>query len=55
MQAVSAPLISSPSPELASFLPPQNVWIDINGVIVTALAAVCLLLSVFGKSDVSSA
>lgn len=37
-------LILSPSP-CAS--PPEHVWIDLNGVIVTALP----LSSVFGKSD----
>lgn len=44
MQAVSPPpLILSPSPFLVSSAPPppQNVWIDLNGVIVTALPAVC--------------
>lgn len=37
------PLILSPSPFLLSSVspPPQNVWIDLNGVIVTALPAVC--------------
>lgn len=44
MQAVSPPshFISLPFPSL--FCPPllpQNVWIDLNGVIVTALPAVC--------------
>lgn len=44
LQAVSARLTLSPSP-CAS--PPEHVWIDLNGVIVTALP----LSSVFGKSD----
>lgn len=45
MQAVSPPpshFISLPFPSLfCPPHPPQNVWIDLNGVIVTALPAVC--------------
>lgn len=43
-ERLQARLILSPSP-CAS--PPKHVWIDLNGVIVTALP----LSSVFGKSD----
>lgn len=42
MQAVSFPPPPSLSLPLSSASPvPQNVWIDVNGVIVTALPAVC--------------
>lgn len=45
MQAVSFPLSFYLPPLSLSLLPPslppQNVWIDLNGVIVTALPAVC--------------
>lgn len=33
--------ISLPFPSLFCLPPPQNVWINLNGVIVTALPAVC--------------
>lgn len=47
MQAVSPPthFISLPFSSLFPPPLPQNVWIDLNGVIVTALPAVCLSAS----------
>lgn len=47
MQAVSPPTHFISLPLFVSLLPPlpQNVWIDLNGVIVTALPAVCLSAS----------
>lgn len=43
MLAVGLPshFIFLPFPSLFCHPPPQNVWIDLNGVIVTALPAVC--------------